>query len=58
MKDIDEMLDKWIFNSNIRKQLRDLIIKRIDMQNYKCDCGDPKPTTSGKLCMNCGGSLK
>jgi len=28
------------------------------MKDYKCDCGDPKPTQSGKLCMNCGGKLK
>jgi len=27
-------------------------------KEYKCDCGNPKPTTSGKLCMNCGGNLK
>ena len=52
------MLDRWIYNSIIRKELRDLIIKRIDMQNYECDCGNPKPTQSGKLCMNCGGKLK
>jgi hypothetical protein len=30
MKEIDEMLDKWIVNSIIRKQLRDLIIKEIN----------------------------
>jgi len=28
MKEIDAMLDRWIFNSIIRKQLRDLIIKK------------------------------
>ena len=27
MKEIDEMLDQWIHNSIVRKQLRDLIIK-------------------------------
>ena len=27
MKEIDEMLDRWIYNSIVRKQLRDLIIK-------------------------------
>ena len=30
MKEINEMLDKWIVNSIIRKQLRDLIIKEIN----------------------------
>ena len=30
MEEIDEMLDKWIYNSIIRKQLRDLIIKEIN----------------------------
>ena len=30
MKDIDIMLEKWIYNSIIRKQLRDLIIKEIN----------------------------
>ena len=30
MKEIDEMLDKCIVNSIIRKQLRDLIIKEIN----------------------------
>jgi len=29
MKEIDEMLDRWIHNSIIRKQLRDLIIKEL-----------------------------
>jgi hypothetical protein len=29
MKEIDEMLNRWIFNSIIRKELRDLIIKEI-----------------------------
>ena len=29
MKEIDIMLEKWIYNSIIRKQLRDLIIKEI-----------------------------
>ena len=29
MKEINEMLDRWIFNSIIRKQLRDLIIKTL-----------------------------
>ena len=28
MSKIDQMLNKWIFNSIIRKQLRDLIIKQ------------------------------
>ena len=30
MEEIDEMLDKWIYNSIIRKQLRDLIIKELN----------------------------
>ena len=29
MKEIDEMLDRWIYNTIIRKQLRNLIIKYI-----------------------------
>ena len=29
MKQIDEMLNKWIHNDTIRKQLRKLIIKAI-----------------------------
>ena len=32
MKEIDEMLDRWIHNSIIRKQLRDLIVKEIDRE--------------------------
>ena len=35
MKEIDEMLDRWIHNSIIRKQLRDLIIKTIKKENEK-----------------------
>ena len=30
MKEIDKMLNTWIFNSIIRKQLRKLIIKEIN----------------------------
>ena len=30
MKEIDNMLNVWIYNSIIRKQLRDLIIKEIN----------------------------
>jgi len=30
MKEIDDMLEKWIINTIIRKQLRDLIIKEIN----------------------------
>ena len=30
MEEIDEMLNKWIYNSIIRKQLRDLIIKELN----------------------------
>ena len=29
MKEIDEMLEQWIYNSIIRKKLRKLIIKAI-----------------------------
>ena len=32
MKEIDDMLNRWIYNSIIRKQLRDLIWKTI--KNY------------------------
>ena len=30
MKEIDDMLNVWIYNTIIRKQLRDLIIKEIN----------------------------
>ena len=30
MKQIDEMLDRWIHNNIVRKQLRKLIIKEIN----------------------------
>ena len=30
MKEIDEMLDRWITNTIIKKQLRKLIIKEIN----------------------------
>ena len=30
MKEIDDMLNKWIYNSIIREQLRKLIIKEIN----------------------------
>jgi len=30
MKEIDEMLERWIINTIIRKQLRELIIKEIN----------------------------
>jgi len=29
MSEIDQILNRWIFNSIIRKQLRDLIIKEL-----------------------------
>jgi hypothetical protein len=35
MKEIDQMLEQWIFNSIIRKQLRDLIIKEINKHKNK-----------------------
>ena len=30
MKEIDIMLERWVYNSIIRKQLRNLIIKEIN----------------------------
>ena len=30
MKEIDEMLERWIINTIIRKQLRELIVKEIN----------------------------
>jgi len=33
MKEIDQMLDQWIYNSIIRAQLRKLIIKAIENAN-------------------------
>ena len=30
MKEIDDMLNTWIYNSIIKKQLRELIIKEIN----------------------------
>ena len=30
MKEIDDMLNTWVYNTIIRKQLRDLIIKEIN----------------------------
>ena len=33
MREIDQMLDQWIFNTIIRKKLRDLIIK--EKNKYK-----------------------
>ena len=30
MKEIDEMLNRWIYNTIIREQLRNLIIKEIN----------------------------
>ena len=30
MKEIDQMLEQWIFNTIIRKKLRNLIIKEIN----------------------------
>jgi hypothetical protein len=29
MKEIDEMLNRWIFNSIIRNKLRELILKQV-----------------------------
>ena len=33
MKEIDQMLDQWIYNSIIRNRLRKLIIKAIENAN-------------------------
>ena len=35
MKEIDDMLNTWIYNSIIRKRLRDLIIKVINENTSK-----------------------
>ena len=35
MKEIDQMLDKWIYNSIIRARLRELIIKAINENTPK-----------------------
>jgi len=35
MKEIDQMLNQWIFNSIIRKRLRELIIKAINENTSK-----------------------
>ena len=35
MKEIDDMLNTWIYNSIIRKRLRDLIIKAINENTSK-----------------------
>ena len=35
MREIDAMLDRWIFNNIIRKQIRDLIVKKINQEKTK-----------------------
>ena len=35
-----------------------MIKEKIKIKKYKCYCGEARPTTSGRLCMNCGGNLK
>jgi hypothetical protein len=35
MKEIDQMLNRWIYNTIIRAQLRKLIIKEIDKERLK-----------------------
>ena len=35
MKEIDDMLDTWIYNTIVRKRLRDLIIKAINENTSK-----------------------
>ena len=35
MKEIDNMLNTWIFNTIVRKRLRDLIIKAINENTSK-----------------------
>ena len=37
MKEIDEMLEQWIYNSIVRAKLRELIIKEI---NYKLNTNE------------------
>ena len=47
MKELDEMLDRWIHNSIIRKQFKDLIekcIKEIAVEFYKSQVKDKKKT--------------
>jgi len=33
MKEIDDMLNRWVYNTIIRKQLRDLIIKKLKIKD-------------------------
>ena len=33
MKEIDQMLDQWIYNSIVRAKLRELIVKKINKNN-------------------------
>ena len=28
------------------------------MEKYECNCGESCPTSSGKLCASCGGTIK
>ena len=35
MKEIDDMLNTWIFNTIVRKRIRDLIIKAINENTSK-----------------------
>ena len=35
MKEIDDMLNTWIYNTIVRKRLRDLIIKAINENTSK-----------------------
>jgi|TARA_R110002124_G_scaffold129081_1_gene290163 hypothetical protein len=35
MEEIDQMLKQWIYNSIIRKQLRDLIVKEVEQTRTK-----------------------
>ena len=35
MKEIDDMLDTWVYNTIVRKRLRDLIIKAINENTSK-----------------------
>ena len=35
MKEIDDMLNTWIFNTIVRKRLRDLIVKAINENTSK-----------------------
>ena len=37
MKEIDDMLNRWVYNTIIRKQLKDLIVKQQDLSKKLLD---------------------